>query len=172
MPPPYRPQGMPPPFYTLWSCPHGARGARERRKHRPLPVRAVHALRGRHRTSRSRDSQAASARNKLHPVGQRAELLEPISCSWCLRRKMITSCHCSAPASTRHAHRCEYVKHDDSCMGARLGGRVHCSSMQGVHSMQRERSAAPCQTWPRVCVAPATAVAAEGPAAAHQVHRF
>ena len=32
---------------------------------------------------------------------------------------------------------------------------VHCSSMQGVHSMQRERSAAPWQTWPRVCVAPA-----------------
>ena len=58
---------------------------------------------------------------------------------------MITSCHCYAPASTRRAHRGEYVKHGDSCMGARLGGRVHCSSMQGVHSMQRERSAAP---WP------------------------
>ena len=52
------------------------------------------------------------------------------------------------------AHRGEYVKHGDSFMGARQVGRVHCSSMQGVHSMQRERSAAPWQTWPRVCVAP------------------
>ena len=76
---------------------------------------------------------------------------------------MITSCHCSAPASTRHAHRCEYVKHDDSCMGARLGGRVHCSSMQGVHSMQRERSAAPWQTWLRVCVAPHLAAQTKDP---------
>ena len=76
---------------------------------------------------------------------------------------MTISCHCSAPASTRRAHRCEYVKHGDSCMGARLGGRVHCSSMQGVHSMQRERSAAPWQTWLRVCVAPALSAQTKDP---------
>ena len=84
---------------------------------------------------------------------------------------MFTATSCS-PASTRRAHRGEYVKHGDSCMGARLGGRVHCSSMQGVHSMQRERSAAPWQTWLRVCVAPALSSRTKGHTAPHHVDEF
>ena len=57
---------MPQPSGTRWSCPRRARGARERRKQRPQHTHQ----RGRHRTTRSRDAQAAASQDKftLEPV--------------------------------------------------------------------------------------------------------
>ena len=56
LPPPDRPQYMPRPSHTRWSCPRRARGARARRKHRPPHEHAVHA------PARSRPGDAFSRR--------------------------------------------------------------------------------------------------------------
>ena len=90
--------------------------------------------------SRSRDTHAAASRNKLQPVGSWPKSPSPIICSTCPRRCMTSSCHFSAAASARRAHRC--VQYDQ-------GIRVLASSIKCARGTQSERARAQPATMPQ-----------------------
>ena len=90
---------------------------------------------------RSRDTHAAATQNKLQPAGSRPRAPSPIIYRACTRRCMTRSCHFSAAASARRAHRCEHVDHDQNVHGC-MPGRPCAGQRHEVRTWHAKRASA------------------------------
>ena len=90
---------------------------------------------------RSRDTHEAATQNKLQPAGSRPRAPSPIIYRACTRRCMTRSCHFSAAASARRAHRCEHVDHDQNVHGC-MPGRPCAGQRHQVRTWHAKRASA------------------------------